>query len=107
MKTAGVRELKARLSHFLAEVRRGEVVLITDRGEVVAELRRPSSAAIEDPIVRALSPLVHRAEVRLGDPSLSGAKRRKASRRRATAEELERELSDVRSENRGWMPDPE
>jgi len=39
MKTVGVKELKARLSEYLREVRRGEVVLITDRDEVVAELR--------------------------------------------------------------------
>ena len=101
MKTAGVRELKARLSHFLAEVRRGEVVLITDRGEVVAELRKPATGSTGDPVVRALSPLVQRGEVRLGDPSLRGAKRRKPAGRRPTAEELERELSDVRDENRG------
>ena len=41
MKTVGVRELKTRLSHYLREVRQGEEVLVTDRGEVVAELRRP------------------------------------------------------------------
>jgi antitoxin (DNA-binding transcriptional repressor) of toxin-antitoxin stability system len=44
MKTAGVRELKARLSSYLREVQRGEVVLVTDRGRVVAEVRRPGAA---------------------------------------------------------------
>jgi prevent-host-death family protein len=39
MKTAGVRELKAHLSGFLRDVARGEVVLVTDRGRVVAQLR--------------------------------------------------------------------
>jgi antitoxin (DNA-binding transcriptional repressor) of toxin-antitoxin stability system len=42
MKAVGVRELKNRLSAYLREVARGEVVLVTDRGRVVAELRRPS-----------------------------------------------------------------
>ena len=43
MRTIGVRELKAHLSRTLAEVRSGEVFLITDRGRVVAELRQPSA----------------------------------------------------------------
>src|SRR5918996_933209 len=101
MKTAGVRELKARLSHFLAEVRRGEVVLITDRGEVVAELRKPATGSTGDPVVRALSPLVQRGGVRFGDPPLRGPKGGKRGGGGPTAEELERELSDVRDENRG------
>jgi antitoxin (DNA-binding transcriptional repressor) of toxin-antitoxin stability system len=39
MKTVGVKQLKARLSEYLRLVRSGEVVLVTDRDEVVAELR--------------------------------------------------------------------
>jgi antitoxin (DNA-binding transcriptional repressor) of toxin-antitoxin stability system len=39
MKVVGVKELKAKLSEYLREVKRGEVVLVTDRDEVVAELR--------------------------------------------------------------------
>jgi prevent-host-death family protein len=50
MKTAGVRELKAHLSGYLRDVERGEVVLVTDRGRVVAELRPAGEAE------RALSP---------------------------------------------------
>ncbi len=46
MKAVGIRELKARLSQYLRDVRRGEVVLVTDRGEVVAELRPPGGAVI-------------------------------------------------------------
>lgn len=44
MKIAGVRELKARLSSYLRDVAAGEVVLVTDRGRVVAELRAPGAA---------------------------------------------------------------
>jgi antitoxin (DNA-binding transcriptional repressor) of toxin-antitoxin stability system len=44
MKTAGVRELKARLSAYLRQVQEGETVLVTDRGRVVAELRPPGAA---------------------------------------------------------------
>ena len=43
MKAVAVKELKNRLSSYLREVREGEVVLVTDRGRVVAELRQPSS----------------------------------------------------------------
>jgi len=41
MKTIGVRNLKATLSSVLRDVQRGDVYLVTDRGRVVAELRRP------------------------------------------------------------------
>jgi antitoxin (DNA-binding transcriptional repressor) of toxin-antitoxin stability system len=42
VKAVGVRELKNRLSEYLRLVRSGEEILVTDRGEVVAELRLPS-----------------------------------------------------------------
>jgi antitoxin (DNA-binding transcriptional repressor) of toxin-antitoxin stability system len=45
MKAVAVKELKNRLSSYLRDVRNGEVVLVTDRGQVVAELRQPSAGA--------------------------------------------------------------
>ena len=45
MKTVGLRELKNRLSEYVREVRAGEGVLVTDRGEVVAELVPPGRAS--------------------------------------------------------------
>lgn len=39
MRTVGIKELKARLSEYLRAVRTGETLLVTDRDEVVAELR--------------------------------------------------------------------
>lgn len=45
MKTVGLRELKNRLAAYVREVRSGEGVLVTDRGEVVAELLPPGQAA--------------------------------------------------------------
>ncbi len=42
MRTVGIRELKDRLSQHIRMVRDGERILVTDRGEVVAELREPS-----------------------------------------------------------------
>jgi antitoxin (DNA-binding transcriptional repressor) of toxin-antitoxin stability system len=44
MKTVGIRDLKAQLSGYLRDVARGDVVLVTDRGRVVAELRPPGPA---------------------------------------------------------------
>lgn len=46
MKAVAVKELKNKLSAYLREVRQGEVVLVTDRGKVVAEIRRPSAEAV-------------------------------------------------------------
>ena len=44
MRTTGIREAKAHLSKLIRDVQSGETVLITDRGQVVAELRAPGSA---------------------------------------------------------------
>ncbi|MBI5507021.1 MAG: type II toxin-antitoxin system prevent-host-death family antitoxin [Deltaproteobacteria bacterium] len=58
MKSVAVKELKNRLSSYLREVRGGEVVLVTDRGNVIAELRRPSSGNLlnaHDRILERLS----------------------------------------------------
>jgi prevent-host-death family protein len=52
MKTVGIRELKNRLSEYVRSVRAGEGVLVTDRGEVVAELA-PPGLRDSDPTVPA------------------------------------------------------
>ena len=41
MKTVGIKVLKNSLSHYIRCVRAGETIQITDRDEVVAELRPP------------------------------------------------------------------
>jgi prevent-host-death family protein len=64
MKSVGVKQLKARLSEYLRAVRNGETVLVTDRDEVVAELRparRQSAAA--DSLQELLDSLAERGEV--------------------------------------------
>jgi len=43
MRQVGIRELKDHLSEYIRQVRAGEVVRVTDRGEGVAELRAPSA----------------------------------------------------------------
>jgi prevent-host-death family protein len=48
MKTVSVSELKARLSHYLREVRRGNEIQVLDRGVPVARLTRVAAAAESD-----------------------------------------------------------
>jgi antitoxin (DNA-binding transcriptional repressor) of toxin-antitoxin stability system len=64
MKTVGVRELKNRLSEYLREVRRGESVLVTDRGDVVAEFSPPRHGAIDPRVPAALLALASGGWVR-------------------------------------------
>ena len=71
MASVGIRELKNRLSEYLRRVRAGEEILVTDRGEPVAELRQPTSAPGE----AAYPELARRARagrVRLGAPNRPG-----------------------------------
>ena len=49
MKAVGLRELKNRLSEYVRDVRSGEGILVTDRGQVVAELNPPGHAAAAPP----------------------------------------------------------
>ena len=41
VKTVGIRKLKDSLSAYIREVRKGSVILVTDHGAVVAEIRKP------------------------------------------------------------------
>ena len=66
MKSVGVRELKNRLSEYLREVRAGERVLVTDRGEVVAELAPPGQGGHDTKVPAALAALARRGLVTVG-----------------------------------------
>lgn len=68
MKAVGIRELKNKLSEYIRLVQSGEEILVTDRGEVVAELRRPRPLAPEAPYP-GLAELVRRGKARLGAPN--------------------------------------
>lgn len=46
MKSVGVKALKNNLSRYLDMVRAGEVILVTDRDDVIAELRMPTQPVI-------------------------------------------------------------
>jgi antitoxin (DNA-binding transcriptional repressor) of toxin-antitoxin stability system len=66
VKAVGVRALKAKLSEYLRLVKSGETILVTERDEVVAELRparrqAPGPSALAD----YLEALADRGEARL------------------------------------------
>lgn len=73
MKAVSIKELKNRLSAYLREVKSGEVVLVTDRGNVVAELRQPTAGTVTTPFEQELERLAAQGAVTLGlphDPSV-------------------------------------
>ncbi|MEW6282513.1 MAG: type II toxin-antitoxin system prevent-host-death family antitoxin [Candidatus Eremiobacterota bacterium] len=41
MESVGIRELKSKLSEYVRKASAGEIIQITDRGRVVAQLRAP------------------------------------------------------------------
>ena len=94
MKTVGVRELKNRLSEYIRQVRSGESVLVTDRGEVVAELTPPGHGTADGEVPAALLALAKRGLATLGaasDASLYPSLHRKRKRRFTAAQLLDEE----------------
>jgi antitoxin (DNA-binding transcriptional repressor) of toxin-antitoxin stability system len=96
MTEVGIKELKNRLSQYVRTAAAGETVLVTDRGQVVAELIAPR--------VRAGAPA---AEQRLGElmrqgllaPAKASTKARLPRRRPVTTvAELLRDLGDSRAD---------
>jgi antitoxin (DNA-binding transcriptional repressor) of toxin-antitoxin stability system len=64
MKAVGVKSLKARLSAYLRAVKAGDTILVTERDEVIAELR-PARGRLqpEGTCAEVLSMLVETGEV--------------------------------------------
>jgi len=94
MKAVGIRELKNRLSEHLRLVRSGETVLVTDRGEVVAELSPPGRPVADASVPAGLRALARRDLATLGSPadaSLYVALPRRRRGRRTSAELLDLE----------------
>lgn len=48
MKAVGIKNLKNELSHYLRLVKQGELVLVTDHDEVVAEIRKPTKPLLSE-----------------------------------------------------------
>jgi prevent-host-death family protein len=65
METVGIRELKNRLSAYLHRVGEGEIIVVTDRGRVVAEIMSPGLRALQPGPVPALVVLAQRDGLRL------------------------------------------
>jgi antitoxin (DNA-binding transcriptional repressor) of toxin-antitoxin stability system len=97
MKTVGVRELKNRLSEYIRQARSGEGVLVTDRGQVVAELSAPGHGATDASVPAGLLALARRNLLVIGAtadrdqyPALPRTRRRK----RTAAQLLQEERGD-------------
>jgi prevent-host-death family protein len=65
METVGIRELKNKLSAYVRKAEAGDVVLVTDRGRVVAELVPPGWARHAPDVQLGLLELVRRDGLRL------------------------------------------
>ena len=95
MKTVGVRDLKNRLSEYLRGVRLGESVLVTDRGEVVAELLPPGQGRSDPSVPAGLQSLAKRGLLTLGAPAgtelYPPLTRKHGKRRRSAAQLLDEE----------------
>lgn len=96
MKAVGLRELKNRLSEYIRDVRGGETVLVTDRGEVVAELGPPGQGTAVSDLPPGLQALVRRGLATLGRPNDPRAYRalRRALKPGRAAELLSEERGD-------------
>jgi prevent-host-death family protein len=94
MKTVGVRELKNRLSEYIRQARSGEGVLVTDRGEVVAELGPAGHRATDSSLPGGLLALARRNLLVIGAPAdgnLYPAVPRSGRRKRTAAQLLQDE----------------
>lgn len=69
MISVGIRELKNRLSEYVRLVRAGELVQVTDRGTVVAEIRQPGYPRRADRLPAGLLELARRGAVTVGLPN--------------------------------------
>jgi antitoxin (DNA-binding transcriptional repressor) of toxin-antitoxin stability system len=66
MRTVGIRELKNSLSEYIRRVRAGETVLVTDRGEIVAELTAPGANRSDPSMPPGLAALARRGLATVG-----------------------------------------
>ena len=94
MKTVGIRELKNRLSEYIRQVRSGDTVLVTDRGEVVAELTPAGHGTTDGDVPPGLRALAKRGLASLGvrsEASAYSALPRRRKRKLTAAHLIEQE----------------
>lgn len=99
METVGIRELKNRLSAYVRKAEAGDVVLVTDRGRVVAEIGPPGHSRRRNPDIHpGLLEMERKGLVRLAsrpnDPSSYRAQRSRIE----TGETIEEMLDAIRGE---------
>jgi antitoxin (DNA-binding transcriptional repressor) of toxin-antitoxin stability system len=93
VRQVGLRELKNRLSHYVRHVRSGHAIEVTDRGEVVAELRPPRrGTSARD----GFANLARRGLIRVGAPNDPKLYRRMP--RQLKPGELQRLMDEERGE---------
>ena len=96
MQSVGIKTLKNRLSEYVRAAAAGETVLVTDRGQVVAELVSPRVRADVSPDERVLGDLLRQGLlVPAKVPPKARLPRRKPV---AKIDEVLRELEDSRAE---------
>ena len=93
VKSVGIRELKNRLSEYVREVRSGERVLVTDRGEVVAQIVPPNEEVDEHAVPWELADPARKGHLTLGAPNdeMLYPKLSRALKRRGASELLDEE----------------
>ena len=69
MKTVGIRELKNKISEYLKAVRSGESVLVTDRGEAVAEICPLGYSPLPKDLPYGLVEMFKKGRLTLGAPN--------------------------------------
>lgn len=73
MKTAGIRELKNKISDYLRLVRSGESVLVTDRGEAIAEICPLGYSPLPKDMPARLVEMFRKGQLALGAPNDAAA----------------------------------
>jgi prevent-host-death family protein len=63
MKAVGIKQLKAKLSEYVRLVKTGETILVTERDEIVAELRPARRQAPRDTLEDVLDALADSGEI--------------------------------------------
>ncbi|MBI4475172.1 MAG: type II toxin-antitoxin system prevent-host-death family antitoxin [Acidobacteria bacterium] len=69
MSSVGLRELKNQLSKYVQRVKSGETVLITDRGEIVAEMSPPKKQSSTGEAITNLDEMRRKGLVYNGGPN--------------------------------------
>lgn len=92
METVGIRELKNKLSAYVRKAEAGDIVIVTDRGRVVAELVPPGWQRPANDVHPGLLELVRRDGLRLPtakiDPALFDQPRPKIDMGGLTVQDL-------------------